>query len=60
MTLRDWIIVVGLAVALPVWGYTVFNQWSNRPGAMGRMLGGCGVFAAILLIAMAGAYLTGP
>lgn len=60
MTLRDWIIVVGLAVALRVWGYGVFNQLSSRPGATGRMLNGCFVFLAIILATMAVAYLVGP
>jgi hypothetical protein len=57
MPTSDWIIVVGVAAAMPVWGYAVFNQWSNRSGAMGRMVGGCAPFVAIIAISMLAAYL---
>ena len=59
MTLRDWIIDEGAIAAVPVWGYGVFNQWSSRPGATGRMLNGCVVFLAIILSTMAVAYMVG-
>ena len=52
MILSDWILVAGLAAAALVWGYAVSNQWSNRPGAMKRMVAGCAVFGLILLTAI--------
>lgn len=57
MTLRDWIIVIGVVVSLPAWGYAVFYQWSRRRGAAGQMLRGCAVFAAIILATMLATYL---
>jgi len=59
LTLRDWIIIVGVVLALPAWGYAVYFQWSKRQGAMGKMLRGSAVFAAIILAATIATFLAG-
>ena len=56
MTLSDWLIIVGAAAALPVLGYATYHQWSRRPGAMGRMVGGCALAAVIISVSMLGGY----
>lgn len=48
---------IGLASALPALAYSTYNQWSARPGATGRMAGGCALAGAILSVAMLAAYL---
>jgi hypothetical protein len=57
MALRDWIIITAAIAATPVWAYSVFNQWSKRPGSTQRMLASCGVFVVIIASGMLAAYL---
>lgn len=59
MGFQGWILAVGIVASLPVFGYSVYNQWSSRPGALGRMIAGLAVFAAIILATMLTAYLVG-
>lgn len=58
MALRDWIIVLGLGVAMPVWLVALRHQWSDKPGATKRMLKACTLSAIIVVATMGAAYLT--
>ena len=42
---------------MPVLAFTLFNQWSNRPGASRRMVLGGALFTAIVLACLFAAYL---
>jgi len=57
MSFRDWIIIAGVVASLPVFAIAVRDQFSQRPGATGRMLKACASSAAILAVTMAAAYL---
>ena len=57
MKLADIIIIATVVLVVPVWVYCVRYQWSQKPGASTRMLNGCVIFIAILVVGMAAAYL---
>ena len=59
MRAADIAIFTMAALAFPVWIYAARQQWSQKPGATGRMLkSGC-LFVAIIMIGMLTAYLLG-
>jgi hypothetical protein len=59
VTAPDIAIIAMVMLSVPVWIYSVRQQWSGEPGATARMLkSGC-LFAAIIVTGMFVAYVLG-